>query len=232
MKVALTDAPRLVLLAERPEPGPPEPGQTLVRVETVGICGSDHLYRDELGDSHIGLLPLDHGPRVLGDRRAARSGGIGASTRRPGRDVANAAVRLVPHLRRGTAQRLRQPADRRRPRRRRPAGAVHRPDHQPRRDTRLSARQASLIEPFAVSYHAVNRGRVAAGEASSSSAPARSAPPPALACADRGAQVIVVDPAATRRELIGSWGSRPCGSTVSSSSTASLPTVDRRARTW
>ena len=50
MKVAVTDAPRSVRLAERPDPGPPEPGQTLVRVETVGICGSDlHLYRDELG---------------------------------------------------------------------------------------------------------------------------------------------------------------------------------------
>ena len=43
------------------------PGQTLVRVETVGICGSDlHLYRDELGDSHVGLLP-----RIMGHEFSA-----------------------------------------------------------------------------------------------------------------------------------------------------------------
>ncbi len=67
MKVAVTAAPRRVLLEDRPEPGPPEPGQTVVRVETVGICGSDlHLYRDELGDSHVGLLP-----RVMGHEFSA-----------------------------------------------------------------------------------------------------------------------------------------------------------------
>ena len=73
VSLAVTDAPRSVLLAERPEPCPPKPGQTLVRVETVGICGSDlHLYRDQLGDSHVGLLPRMTG-HEFGDRRTARS---------------------------------------------------------------------------------------------------------------------------------------------------------------
>ena len=67
VRVAVTTAPRRVLLEERPDPGPPEPGQTVVRVETGRHRGSDlHLYRDELGDSHVGSLP-----RVMGHEFSA-----------------------------------------------------------------------------------------------------------------------------------------------------------------
>jgi L-gulonate 5-dehydrogenase len=62
MRAAVTEGPGSIRLTDRPEPGPPGPGQTLLRVETVGICGSDlHLYRADLGPSHAGLLPRVQG---------------------------------------------------------------------------------------------------------------------------------------------------------------------------
>ena len=207
MKVALTDAPRSVLLAERPEPGPPEPGQTLVRVETVGICGSDlHLYRDELGDSHVGLLP-----RIMGHEFSAiveQPDPAGSALQRGDR------VAMWPMLPCGTCRTCGEG---------RPNvcanlriigvhddGALQELFTVPTTNLvatpALSARQASLIEPFAVSYHAVNRGRVAAGESVVVLGAGPIGAAAALACADRGAQVVVVDPVATRRELIGSWG--------------------------
>ena len=45
MKVAVTVEPGRIELVERPEPVP-KTGEALVRVERVGICGSDlHLYQ-------------------------------------------------------------------------------------------------------------------------------------------------------------------------------------------
>ena len=116
MKVAVTTAPRCVEVDERPDPSPPAPGQTVVRVETVGICGSDlHLYRNELGDSHVGLLP-----RIMGHEFSAVVEHVdpAGSDLRPGdrvRDVADAPLRAVPHVSRWTAQRVRRIADHRRP---------------------------------------------------------------------------------------------------------------------
>ena len=207
MRVAVTAAPRSVLVEERPDPSPPGPGQTLVRVEMVGICGSDlHLYRDELGESHAGLLP-----RVMGHEFSAvvDQPDPAGSSLQPGDRVAMwplmpcAACRLCRNGRPNVCSNLQ-------------IIGVHHDGALQERYTvptanlvatpALSARQASLIEPVAVSVHAVNRGRVAAGERVVVLGAGPIGAAAALAAADRGAEVLVVDPIAARRQLLHSWG--------------------------
>ncbi len=207
MKVAVTTAPRCVEVDERPDPSPPAPGQTVVRVETVGICGSDlHLYRNELGDSHVGLLP-----RIMGHEFSAvvehvdpagsdlRPGDRVAMwpmlpcgrchTCRDGRPNVCAALRIIGVHDDGALQEhFVVPT----------VNLVATPE--------LSARQASLIEPVAVSVHAINRGRVAAGEHVVVLGAGPIGAAAALAAADRGADVLVLDPVAARRDLLSSWG--------------------------
>jgi threonine dehydrogenase-like Zn-dependent dehydrogenase len=207
MKVAVTAAPRRVRLEDRPEPGPPGPGQTVVRVETVGICGSDlHLYRDELGDSHAGLLP-----RVMGHEFSAvvEQADPDGSDLAPGDRVA-----MWPMLPCGWCHTCRDG---------RPNvcanlriigvhddGALQEQFVAPTSNLvatpELSARQTTLIEPVAVSVHAINRGRVAAGEHVVVLGGGPIGAAAALAAADRGADVLVLDPVAARRELLSSWG--------------------------
>jgi L-gulonate 5-dehydrogenase len=207
VKVAVTDSPRSVLLAERPEPGPPRPGQTLVRVETVGICGSDlHLYHDELGQSHAGLLP-----RIMGHEFSAivdQADPAGSTLRRGDR------IAVLPLLPCGACRTCRD---------RRPNvcinlriigvhddGALQERFTVPTSNVvatpALSPQQAALIEPFAVAFHAVNRGRIAAGERVVVLGAGPIGAAAALSAADRDAAVLVVDPVAARRELLRSWG--------------------------
>ncbi len=54
--------------------------------------------------------------------------------------------------------------------------------------------------------HAINRGRVAADEDVVVLGAGPIGAAAALAAADRGAKVLVLDPVATRRELLASWG--------------------------
>ena len=207
MKVAVTTRPRCVEVGERPAPGPPGPGHTVVRVETVGICGSDlHLYRDELGDSHLGLLPRIMGHEFSAIVEEVDPGGSGLQpgdrvamwpmlpcgvchTCRDGRPNVCAKLRIIGVHDDGALQeRFLVPT----------VNLVATPE--------LSARQASLIEPVAVSVHAINRGRVAAGEHVVVLGAGPIGAAAALAAADRGADVLVLDPVATRRELSASWG--------------------------
>jgi threonine dehydrogenase-like Zn-dependent dehydrogenase len=207
MKVAVTAAPRHVLLEERPDPGAPAPGQTVVRVEMVGICGSDlHLYRDELGDSHAGLLP-----RIMGHEFSAvvEQADPAGSAFEPGDRVAMwpmlpcgrchtcldgrpnvcADLRIIGVHDDGALQEHYLVPT---------SNLVATPD--------LSARQASLIEPVAVSVHAINRGRVGPGEHVVVLGAGPIGAAAALAAADRGADVLVLDPVTTRRDLLRSWG--------------------------
>jgi threonine dehydrogenase-like Zn-dependent dehydrogenase len=207
MKVAVTDAPRSVVVEERPDPPPPAAGTTVLRVETVGICGSDlHLYRDELGASHVGLLP-----RIMGHEFSAivEQPDPAGSELRPGDRVA-----VWPMLPCGECSLCRDGrpnvcrnlriigvhAD----------GALQElfavPTSNVVATPELTARQASLIEPFAVSYHAVARGRVASGDRVVVLGAGPIGAAAALASADRGAAVLVVDPVAARRELMRAWG--------------------------
>ena len=208
MKVAVTTAPRSRRRSTNGRTrARPAPGQTVVRVETVGICGSDlHLYRDELGDSHVGLLP-----RIMGHEFSAVVEQVDPAgsdlqpgdrvamwpmlpcgrchTCRDGRPNVCANLRIIGVHDDGALQeRFVVPT----------VNLVATPD--------LSARQASLIEPVAVSVHAINRGRVAAGEHVVVLGAGPIGAAAALAAADRGADVLVLDPVAARRELLSSWG--------------------------
>ena len=207
MRVAVTAAPHRVLLEERSDPGPPEAGQTLVRVETVGICGSDlHLYRDELGDSHVGLLP-----RIMGHEFSAivEQADPAGSVLQPGDRVA-----MWPMLACGFCHTCRDGRPNVCARLRiigvHDDGALQElftvPTSNLVATPALSARQTSLIEPVAVSVHAVNRGRVAAGERVVVLGAGPIGAAAALAAADCGADVLIVDPVAARRQLVSSWG--------------------------
>jgi L-gulonate 5-dehydrogenase len=207
MRVAVTAARGSVLLEERPDPGAPQPGQTVVRVETVGICGSDlHLYRDELGASHAGLLP-----RIMGHEFSAVVERVdpAGSALQPGDRVAMwpmlpcGSCRMCAAGRANVCRNLRIIGVH-------DDGALQElyavPTSNLVATPVLTAHQGALIEPVAVSVHAVNRGRVAAGERVVVLGAGPIGAAAALAAADRGAVVLVLDPVVGRRELLRSWG--------------------------
>ena len=62
MRAAITVGPRSIDLVERPDPRDPRPGQTLLQVEVVGVCGSDlHFFCNDLGPAHARLYPVVQG---------------------------------------------------------------------------------------------------------------------------------------------------------------------------
>ncbi len=73
MRVAVLTAPRRLELSERPVPEP-GPGQVLVRVTAVGVCGSDVHYWDR---GAIGPFVV-RGPLVLGHEAAGEVVAIGS----------------------------------------------------------------------------------------------------------------------------------------------------------
>jgi L-iditol 2-dehydrogenase len=67
MLAARLHGPRDLRLERVPMPGPPAPGQVLLRVKTTGVCGSDlHLYQD----ARIGDTPIE-APFVIGHEFSA-----------------------------------------------------------------------------------------------------------------------------------------------------------------
>src|SRR5512137_2644034 len=59
MKTIVLERPGSFLLTERPRPADPAPGQALVRIRRVGVCGSDlHAFK--------GNQPFFTYPRVVG----------------------------------------------------------------------------------------------------------------------------------------------------------------------
>ncbi|MGY1592231.1 zinc-binding dehydrogenase [Geodermatophilus sp. SYSU D00708] len=206
MRAAVTEGPNSIRLSDRPEPGPPGPGQTLLRVETVGICGSDlHLYRADLGPSHDGLLPRVQGHEfsaVVATADPAGGPAVGERVAvwpvlpcgecRPCRDGrVNVCSRLqLIGVHRDGALQEHLLAD--------TASLVV--------TTGLPAELTALVEPVSIAVHAVARGRVLAEE----SVVVLGAGPIGAACAlaarDRGARVLAVDPAPARRELLAGLG--------------------------
>lgn len=79
MKAARLHAPGDIRIEELPEPGPPGPGEVLLAVTAVGICGSDlHYYREGgLG----GLTPEQ--PLILGHEFAGRVEAVGPGVSLP-----------------------------------------------------------------------------------------------------------------------------------------------------
>jgi L-gulonate 5-dehydrogenase len=204
MKAAVTMEPRRMEVREVPAPTA-GPGEALVRVEAVGICGGDlHLY--------VGKHPYATYPQIQGHEFAGIVQGFGGPYDGPVRVGDRVAVEPL-----------------------RPCGRCYpcrlgRPNcctdlavlgaHVPGALVELIAvRTASLypahgldpelgalVEPISIGLHAVVRGTVTAGERVVVFGAGPIGQAILLASADRGARVLVVDRLASRLELAGTLG--------------------------
>ncbi|MEJ2287181.1 MAG: zinc-binding dehydrogenase [Deinococcales bacterium] len=82
MKAARLHGPREIRVDEVPEPEPPGPGEALVQVGCVGVCGSDlHTYLDgRIGDTEV-VRPAVLGHEFMGRVLAVGEGALDASHR-------------------------------------------------------------------------------------------------------------------------------------------------------
>src|SRR3954469_23874504 len=177
MRAAVTEAPGTMSIRDDArEPGPPGPGEVVVRPEAVGICGSDfHFYAGELHEL-VGATP----PRVQGHEVAAVVEAVGPECRD---DLApGARVALWPLTPCGACRPCRMgrgnvcerfsligihtdgglqgsppgPPG--------PRGPLAMPQAQVFPIGEEPPEVAPLAEPVSIAVRAVNRGRVAAGE--------------------------------------------------------------------
>ena len=162
MKGILLSEPGLLQVTDFPEPPPPGPGEVLVRVHRVGVCGTDlHAFR--------GRQPFFTYPRILGHELGVEVLSVGAEVSTVaagdrcavepylncGRCIACRAGKpncctqlkvLGVHVDGGLRERFVLPA-----------AKLH-------RSTRLSFEQLALIETLGIGAHAVERAMVTAGE--------------------------------------------------------------------
>ena len=78
MKAVVLEEPRKFIHQEIPEPDPPAPGEALVRVHRVGICGTDI-------SGYLGKFPFYSYPRIPGHE-------LGVEVVELGEGVSNVAV--------------------------------------------------------------------------------------------------------------------------------------------
>jgi L-gulonate 5-dehydrogenase len=227
MLAAVTTGTRTIDVVQRAEPGAPGRGQVTVRPAAVGLCGSDfHLFAGEL--DVVGHPEL---PRVQGHEVAAvleRLGPDAPAHLREGDQVAlfpllacgecypcrigrpNVCDRfqlIGVHVDGGLQEQLTIAADRVFP------ISVQRPA------------VAALAEPFSIAVRAVNRGRIAAGERVVVLGAGPIGQAVAVAAAERGAEVLAIDPVADRLEI-----SRALGAQALAWTTAAE--VAQQARAW
>ena len=199
MKTIQLEQPGRLALVETPPPGAPGPGEALVRVRRVGICGTDrHAFR--------GQQPFFTYPRILGHElgvevvevnepmshlrpgdRCAVQPYLNCGqcvTCRQGKTNCCAKMRVLGvHLDGGLREGLLVPADK-----------LHRSED-------LSFDQLALVETLCIGAHAVHRAQVAAGE----TVLVIGAGPIGLAVIESaraaGAQVVVLDVSESRLEF-------------------------------
>ncbi|GAB3347303.1 alcohol dehydrogenase catalytic domain-containing protein [Modestobacter lapidis] len=207
MRAAVTQGLGSVLLEDRPGPGGPVAGETVVRVEAVGICGSDlHLLHGDLGATHEGLLPRVQGHEFSAVVAAADPAGSGppvgtrvavwpvlaCGTCRPCREgrvnVCRRLALIGVHRDGALQEQLTVPT----------AAAVATPT--------LSSVQAALVEPVSIGVHAAARARVSPGDTVVVFGAGPIGAASALAARDRGGDVLVVDPVDARRDLLARAG--------------------------
>jgi len=83
MRAAVTEGVGTMTLTERPEPGPPGPGDVVIRPEAVGICGSDyHFFTGDMSEAAGG----SRFPRIQGHELAGEITAVGPDCR-PGLEV-------------------------------------------------------------------------------------------------------------------------------------------------
>src|SRR3954453_15830271 len=204
MRAAVTEAPgTMTIRDDAREPGPPGPGEVVVRPEAVGICGSDfHFYAGELHELVGATLP-----RVQGHEVAAVVEAVGPECRddlAPGARVAlwpltpcgacrpcrmgrgNVCERfslIGIHTDGGLQERLAMPQ------------AQVFPIGEERPEV------AALAEPVSIAVRAVNRGRVRGGERAVVFGAGPIGQAIAVAALERGAAVLLVDPLERRLEI-------------------------------
>ena len=138
------------------EPKKPGPGEALVRVHRVGICGTDI-------SGYLGKMPFYSYPRIPGHELGVEvlDVGAGRDQRQAGRSLLRRAVHQLPDVLRlppRPAELLRESPGARRPHRRRHAAAVSScrlASCTFRR--KLTLEQLALVETLAIGCHAVNR---------------------------------------------------------------------------
>jgi threonine dehydrogenase-like Zn-dependent dehydrogenase len=202
MRAAVTRDRGVMEVVAVPEPGPPGPGEVLVRPEAVGFCGSDfHYFTGDIGTIED---PSTLYPRILGHEAAGTILEVGADcppalapgTRvalwpvsscgrcyacRIGRPNVCANLNLIGvHLDGALQEQLLVPA----------AQAFPVGDQDPA--------LAALIEPVSIAVRSVVRGRVAAGERVVVFGAGPFGQALALAATDRGASVLLVDTVPSR----------------------------------
>ena len=204
MRAAVTSARATMTLVDVPEPGTPGPGEVLVRPEAIGLCGSDfHYFLGDLGAVDASRLY----PRVQGHEAAGVleevgpdcPDGLRAGERvaiwpliscgrcypcRIGRRNVCANINLVGIHRDGALQeRLLLPAAQVFP-----VGAQ-------------DAAFAALVEPVSIAVQGVKRGRVATDEKVVVFGAGPIGQSIAVAAADRGAAVLLLDRVERRLEF-------------------------------
>lgn len=162
MKTILLEEPGKLVAAEGPEPGPPGPGEALVAVRRIGICGTDiHAYHGrqpffsyprvlghelcveilEVGPNEKGLVP--------GDRCAVEpylNCGQCIACRRGKPNCCTTLKVLGVHVDGGHCERMRLPV-----------AKLH-------RSATLGADALALVEPLGIGAHAVDRASLEPGE--------------------------------------------------------------------
>jgi alcohol dehydrogenase len=156
------ESPREFRLIDVPEPAPPGPGEALVRVHRVGICGTDV-------SAYLGKMPYVSYPRILGHE-------LGVEVVAIGTEVANVRIgdrcSVEPYLNDPTSYASRRGKPNccerlqvlgvhidggMRPLIIVPARKLH-------PSTKLSLEQLALVETLAIGCHAVARSGIAADE--------------------------------------------------------------------
>ena len=204
MRAVVLSAPRRLHLEERPVPALGK-AEVLVRVEAVGVCGSDvHYYRDGRIGDRVVTQPL-----VLGHEFAGEVADVGVAVEgwQPGDRVA-----VDPTVPCGRCHFCRQ-------------GLIHicpqvdfcgtpptdggyaeffvaRPENLHRLPEGVSFVEGAMVEPLAVATHAVNLSRIAPGETAVVLGAGCIGLTVLQVARDRGARVVLVsEPLPARREL-------------------------------
>lgn len=199
MRALLLEQPLSIALAERAEPHV-APGEALVRVRSIGICGSDlHAYR--------GHHPFVTYPRVLGHELGCEILEVGPNERglkagdkvcvepilncgtcypcRQGRYNCCTRVKVLGiHTDGGMTERISVPVDR-----------LHKPPID------LDFDELALCETLSIGVQAVKRGAVAAGETVLVVGAGPIGLGAMIAAKARGARVLVSDPQLNNREV-------------------------------
>jgi 2-desacetyl-2-hydroxyethyl bacteriochlorophyllide A dehydrogenase len=198
VRALLTRKPGEIGVISRPEPVLSAPDEVILRIEVVGLCGSDqHHFQGDLGAAGE-LYPRIPGHEVSAVvEQAGEAAGLAPGQRvavdpvfacgtcypcRTGRPNVCAALAVLGIHRDGAlADLMPVPA----------ANAIGVPAAVP-------PEAVAFIEPAAVSVHAVRRGRVAAGEHLVIFGAGPIGQAACLAAAAEGARVMVVDPVPAR----------------------------------